>query len=267
MEGKNKFGTWYEAWLGRWIPSYGVLSVITCFLWNSLVYSGTQFLMRHAKHYDLTTKLDRKIPFVSQWIYVYLICFVFWAVNYILICREGKEHWYRFAVGDMLSRLICGICFLILPTTNVRPIVHGDTISAWLVQWIYQLDMPYNLFPSIHCLVSWFCYIGIRGSKKVPKWYQYFSAVFACMVFASTQFTKQHYLWDVVGGFVLAELCNWIGQHTSWYQGLERIFDKVGKKVFGGSDAGGSPSEEEREKVPFEKDFHGSQKVQHGDEL
>lgn len=31
--------------------------------------------------------------------------------------------------------------------------------------------------PSIHCLVSWFCYIGIRGRSNIPKAYRGFHAV------------------------------------------------------------------------------------------
>ena len=44
----------YDKSIGKWIPRYAIFSVIFCFVFNSLIYSGTQFLMRNAKHYDLT---------------------------------------------------------------------------------------------------------------------------------------------------------------------------------------------------------------------
>ncbi|MGN0484699.1 MAG: phosphatase PAP2 family protein [Lachnospiraceae bacterium] len=230
---KNRFAIWYQKWIEPWIPSYAVCSLITCFLWNSIIYTGTQICMKHAYHYELSIPLDEKIPFVPEWIFVYVICFAFWAANYILITREGKEEWFRFATADMLSRVICGLFFVFLPTTTVRPEVTGTGFASWLVRSIYQLDLPTNLFPSVHCLVSWFCFIGIRKSKKVPRWYKVFSCVFACLVFASTQFTKQHYLLDVIGGVAIAELCYWISMHCNLYQKLEWIFGRLGQKIFG----------------------------------
>lgn len=230
---KTKFGNFYERTIGKIIPSYGFFSVIFCFVFNSLIYTGLQILMRNAKHYDLTTDLDRAIPFEPLWSIVYLGCFLFWAVNYILITRQGKEGWYRFAVGDYLSRIICGIFFILLPTTNVRPDVLGNGIGEILIRFVYSMDAPTNLFPSIHCLVSWLCFTGIRGRSYVPRWYRIFSAVFAVAVFASTLFTKQHYIVDVFAGVVIAEICCLVGQKTCLYRKVMKGFDHINKKVFG----------------------------------
>ena len=71
---------------------------------------------------------------------------------------------------------------------------------------------PTNLFPSIHCLVSWFCAIGLRGTR-VSTWYKVFSYAFAIAVCISTQLTKQHYIVDVFGGILLAEISLLIGEY------------------------------------------------------
>ncbi len=230
---KTKFCLWYEKTVGKVIPKYGFFSVIFCFVFNSLIYTGLQILMKKAKHFDLTTPLDKAIPFVPMWAFVYLGCFLFWAVNYVLITRLGKEEWFCFATGDYLSRIICGIFFILLPTTNIRPEITGNSFPELLIQFVYWIDAPTNLFPSIHCLVSWLCFVGIRGKSYVPKWYQVFSALFAIAVFASTLFTKQHFIVDVIAGVVIAEVCYFIGRHTKYYQGIEEIFDRVNRKVFG----------------------------------
>ena len=230
---KTAFCHWYDKTVGKIIPQYGFFSVIFCFVFNSLIYTGLQILMKKAKHFDLTTSLDEAIPFEPLWAFVYLGCFFFWAVNYILITRQGKEGWFQFATGDYLSRIICGIFFILLPTTNIRPEVTGNSFPELLIQFVYWIDAPTNLFPSIHCLVSWLCFAGIRGKSYVPKWYQAFSALFAIAVFASTLFTKQHFIVDVAAGIVIAEACYYIGQHTKYYQKIEDIFDRVNRKVFG----------------------------------
>lgn len=136
----------YDKSIGKWIPRYAIFSVIFCFVFNSLIYSGTQFLMRNAKHYDLTLWIDRQIPYEPDWIWIYLGCFAFWAINYVLITGLGKEEWYRFAVGDYLSRIICGVFFVILPTTNIRPSEVGTGLSGVLMSFMQGIDAPTNLF-------------------------------------------------------------------------------------------------------------------------
>lgn len=228
-----KIRDYYNKTIGKLIPDYGVLPLITCLLMNGLVYWGTQILMHKAKHHDLTTTLDMKIPFIKEWVIIYVVCYLFWAVNYILIAREGIEKCYRFVFADLLSRLICGIIFIVFPTTNIRPILSGNDITSQLMNFIYTVDPATNLFPSIHCLVSWFCFIGIRTSKKVPLWYKVFSCIFAILVFASTQFTKQHYLIDVAGGVLIAELCYYIAFRTQLYISIKKLFVWANQRVFG----------------------------------
>lgn len=230
---RGKLRLWYETYIGKIIPNYAFFSLIFSFIFNSCIYTGTQILMKNAKHYNLTTAFDLYIPFIPEWVIVYVVCFIFWVVNYILITREGCEEWFKFATGDYLSRIICLIFFVIMPTTNVRPEVIGNDITDNIMRFIYTADPATNLFPSIHCLVSWFSYIGIKRSRIVPWWYKRFSCIFAIMVFASTQFTKQHYIIDVVAGVVIAELCLYIGRHMQLYKRICRIFEKINIKVFG----------------------------------
>lgn len=233
MKEKTTFGNWYHKYISSWLPEYGILSLAACCIFNNIIYTGTQILLRNAYHYDLTGEWDRRIPFIKEWVSVYVICFAFWAFSYILIAREGKEHWYRFVTADMMSRLICAVFFILMPTTNVRPRVDGSDFFSWLIRLVYALDAPTNLFPSIHCLVSWFCFIGIRKSKKLPVWFKVFSCIFAALVCMSTQFTKQHYLLDIPGGILIAELCYYITTHTEFFRKVERVFDRIGRSVFG----------------------------------
>ena len=150
-------------------------SLICCisaaFLCDGELYCifGISKIANEWKHYDLTLPFDRAVPLVPGFVSIYLGCYLFWIINYILIARQGEEHCIRFAAADIMSRLVCCAFFLLLPTTNVRPVLSGDGIWVTLLQAVYKADAPVNLFPSIHCLVSWFCFIGIRGRKSVPK--------------------------------------------------------------------------------------------------
>ncbi len=216
-------------------PLFAVIPLLSCFALNMLVYSGTMVLCADRYHYDLTTAFDRAVPLVPGWMYIYFGCYLFWIANYILaarINREQPETFYRFVVTDMLSRIICGIFYITFPTTNIRPEITGEGFSSLLMHFLYRIDQPVNLFPSIHCIVSWFCYTGIRGRKEIPAWYRAFSCFFALLVVLSTQFTKQHYIADAAAGITLAEILFQINRRTSWYRFVQRFFTWINEKIF-----------------------------------
>ena len=224
-------GEWLKKYIDPWVKLYSVIPLIVMFGWNSLIYFGTAQITKGWSHYDLTTRVDQGIPFVPEFVYIYLGCYVFWIVNYILIGHLGKEHFYRFVAAEMPTRIVCGLFFWLFPTTNVRPEVTVTSLSTFLMNILYQADLPSNLFPSIHCLVSWFCFIGIRGQKKIPKWYRVFSCGFALLVCASTQFTKQHYLIDIAGGVLLAEISYYLSNHGRYYIKFKEFFEKCNCKI------------------------------------
>ena len=97
---------------------------------------------------------------------------------------------------------------------------------------VYRIDAADNLFPSIHCLVSWFCYIGIRGRKEIPMWYRGASCVMAVLVCVSTLTTKQHVIIDVAGGVLLAEACYWIAKKPVLFRNYEKVLDFINAKIF-----------------------------------
>ena len=184
-----------------WVP---LLLTVSC---NALAYYGTRLVTANMVHYNLSNRLDDQIPLIPWTVVIYFGCYVLWIVNYILGCRQERKTAFRFISADFLAKIICMICFVIFPTTNVRPIISGNTIWDVGMRLLYRMDAADNLFPSIHCLTSWFCYIAVRENDKIPLWYRRFSAFAAVLVFVSTLTTKQHVLIDVVAGVALAEGC------------------------------------------------------------
>lgn len=217
--------------LTRILPAYGVFPLVFSFVFNCLVYSGSRMIAGGWYHHNIETAVDRSLPFVPQFLVIYFGCYLFWAVNYILIARQDRRSVYQFFTGDFISRCICLGFFLVYPTTNTRPLLTGDSLWNQAALWLYSIDAADNLFPSIHCLVSWFCYLGIRGRKEIPIWYQRVSIGIAVLVFLSTLFTKQHVIADVAAGVLLAELCFFIGKKTQIYRIYEKIGSRIEKKI------------------------------------
>lgn len=215
------------------IPRYCIVPLLFSFLYNNLVYVGCRLIAGNWPHHQLLFSWEEKIPLVPWTIAIYFGCYIFWAVNYILIGMQGREYCYRFCVGDVLSRTVCALCFLLYPTTIVRPEITGSGLWNDLLRLLYTIDAPDNLFPSIHCLVSWFCFVGIRGRKNISRWYKVFSCGAALAVCVSVLTTKQHGILDVFAGIFLAEFFFWLGMNTNLYRIHQRWLQPVSQGIFG----------------------------------
>ena len=116
--------------------------------------------------------------------------------------RSGR----RFYLADALTKGVCLAFFLLLPTTMSRPEALGGDIWSAAVRLLYEIDEPTNLFPSIHCAVSWLCWAGLRGREDTPRGVRAAALAQAVLVAASTLTIKQHVLADAASGILLAEL-------------------------------------------------------------
>ncbi len=219
----------FEDFIKKYLPGWAILPLITIVVLNCLIYWGSDQLTSGRYHYDFTGTLDRMVPLVPAFIWIYILAFPFWAVNYILAAQRGKDQFYRFVATDLTIHLTCFVIFLILPTTNVRPEITGNSWSEQMLQLIYAMDggnSPSNLFPSIHCYVSWLSWRSVHKSEKIPEWYQHFSLIFAILIIISTQVLKQHYLVDAVAGVVLVELAWNFYKKGNRHQIVKKIFRK-----------------------------------------
>lgn len=208
------------------IPEYSLFPLILSVTVNMAVYGGTRMIAHDWHHYNIESPLDRLLPFWPPSVVIYLGCYLFWIVNYILIARQGKKEVYQFFAADLFSRIICMVIYLGFPTTNVRPVLETEGFWNHAMAFLYSIDAADNLFPSIHCLVSWFCYAGLRGRKDIPLWYHKVSCILAVSVCISTLTTKQHVLIDVAGGVLLAELSLWLGKKSAVRHLYEKILPK-----------------------------------------
>ncbi len=192
------------------LPPFCRLPLLFTVILNFSVYFGSRLIAGNWTHHNIETELDRQIPMVYWMVVIYFCCYIFWIVNYIYNARMDKTHCYRFLAADWIAKVVCFIFYVGYPTTNTRPEIVGNDIFAGLMRLLYKIDSADNLFPSIHCLVSWLCYIGIRGNKKVPLWFRVVSCICALAVCVSTVTTKQHVLYDVFAGIGLVELTYFI---------------------------------------------------------
>ncbi len=187
---------------------------LSALVWNMAVYRGAHWIAQDWPHMDWTLPIDRAVPFLPWTIVIYYGCYLFWAAVYLFCARQEKALAGRFFRADFLAKAVCFACFLLLPTTNVRPAVEGTGLWESLMRLLYRIDAPTNLFPSIHCLVSWLCWIGVRDHRELSPWLRRSALFMAVAVCISTLTTRQHVILDVAAGILLAEL--------SWYAAARR---------------------------------------------
>lgn len=201
-----------------------ILVCLLALLWNEVVYLGARWIAHSWHHYDLTLSMDALVPFLPWTVSIYFGCYLFWAINYYLCAKQPEAERNRFFCADILAKSVCFLFFLVLPTTNVRPEITGNGLWDIGMKLLYSIDAADNLFPSIHCLNSWLCWVGVRKDKAVPLVYRWISFVLAVAVCITTLTTRQHVIADVISGVFLAEVCYCI-------TGLEKVRNVYGSVI------------------------------------
>lgn len=217
--------------LTKIIPKKYIPPLAFVLIWNSIVYYGSRAIMANAPHISMELPIDRAIPFIPWTIVIYVGCYAFWVINYILACRYDSDTAWVTLSTDFLAKAVCFVFFILLPTTIARPEVTGNGFWELCVRFIYFKDSPDNLFPSIHCLCSWVSFIAVRSNKEIPLWYRVFSLAFALAVCVVTLTTKQHVIVDTVAGLVLAEGCCQFTRVTGFYKKYGKVFAAFTKTV------------------------------------
>ena len=188
------------------IPRYARKPLLAVVIMNFLCYYIPKaFESKRTDLHMISTALDDALPRIPAFILIYVLAYVQWVVAYIVITRDSRVHCCRFVSGELSSTIIAMIILLAYPTTFVRPPVEVTNFTTWVMSLIYKSDTPTNLFPSMHCVASWFCFRGSLGLKKMPKWYAWAQGFFSLLVFASVLLVKQHVWPDILGGIAVAE--------------------------------------------------------------
>ena len=192
--------------LKKYLPPKLIFWLLVLLGFNGLAYYGARIINEGRVHYDISIAADSWFPLIPAFTIVYFGCYITWSLGYIIIYHLNRDDAHRFYLADIMAKLACFAIFIIIPTSMERPAVP-DGFFGNILGLLYKVDAPDNLFPSIHCLESWFGFIAYRARKDVSPWIKIGFFVLAILVFLSTLYTKQHLLADVAGGIILAELC------------------------------------------------------------
>lgn len=223
----------------KYFPAEAIVPLVAILIFQCFCYLVPKFFIAqgwYIKMLDLTTQFDRDTPFIPEFIFIYFGCYVFWALGIFVLYRtKDKKRCYDMVLSVLICHVICFFIYVLFPTTTlIRPDLSnysGSNISMLICKLCFSSDTPYNLLPSMHCTVSWFCYMAIRNRKEISFGYRLFSLLFCFAIFASILFTKQHYVWDIVPSIVLCEVVYFIVKKTSISNKLKNICTKLNKTL------------------------------------
>lgn len=164
--------------------------------------------------------LDDKIPFCEYFIIPYMLWFAYvaWGVAYFFF--KNKNEYYKLCAFLFTGMTIFLVISTVYPNGHyLRPTTfERDNIFVQAVQWLYSTDTPTNLFPSIHVYNSLGINMAVWHSEnfKKNKPVRYGSAILCISIILSTMFLKQHSVFDVVTGIVLAAFMFSLVYARSW---------------------------------------------------
>ena len=110
----------------------------------------------------------------------------------------------------LLATVLAGLVFVLWPLqfSGQRPAV-APPLPAALFRALAWVDSPYNQFPSLHvtfCVLLW---APLRDLLVAP-WARAMLAGWLLLTAASTLFSYQHHVLDVVGGGLLGLVCLYV---------------------------------------------------------
>ena len=167
-------------------------------------YFGVGLASDHRHARGLATSLDAKIPFVADSIWVYLA--VFPAALLPLFLVRCPRLFRRTVASYGAAFAVSMGAFVAFPVTSSGLRVDPATLdpkgfSTWGVAWLYRLDPPYNLFPSLHLAIA---LLSAASAWKASR--AYGAAALGCVVpiALSILTVKQHFVVDGLGGVAVA---------------------------------------------------------------
>lgn len=173
--------------------------------------------------------IDTVVPFLPNSVWIYISEYVFFAVVYVT-CKDMvnlNKYFYSFLVLQLTSVLI----FFVWPTTYPRELFPlPDDLNAftyYAFSTLRMTDTPANCCPSLHVssvYLSAFIFLDDQR-KKFP-----FFFIWGTAIALSTLTTKQHYLIDVVMGFLMAVSTYWIFHKYISYRPAYRTSKRSSKK-------------------------------------
>lgn len=143
--------------------------------------------------------LDDKIPFISQFVFFYVLWYFLIAGSLIFFLVKNPHNFKRFLIFMTICQIIAVVIFILFPNKqNLRPsVISRDNVFSELTYLIHSVDTNTNVCPSLHVAYSvamasaWF-------KERIGAFWKILWIVLAVLISLSTVFVKQHSALDII---------------------------------------------------------------------
>jgi len=190
----------------------GVLGFTSPYIFSNYINSFRQ------THWSLYLPSELDIPRVEWMVIFYVSAYILPLLT--LFALSPRQH-KGLIKAIFLSGLFGACIFLLLPTKlgyarDLDQIIYFKPVYELL----WQIDLPYNLMPSMHVTMAHLMLMPIIYEKINPVW-KFALSLWLLGIYLSIVLVHQHHMIDIVSGHILAEYCFRRFYKNQGYIGIE----------------------------------------------
>lgn len=184
-----------------------------------LMYLLTENLIPAEKCHPVHMFLDDLIPFNEYFavFYVAWYALVFFSLLFSLLYDVEKfKHMQKFII---VTQVVAMLCYILWPSRqDLRPEQFPrENIFTWLMGFIYSVDTPTGVCPSLHVAYS----LGILSAqlkdREMGRVWKVLLTLLVVMISVSVCFVKQHSAMDVLTALPLGLLAEILVYGRDWW--------------------------------------------------
>lgn len=176
-----------------------------------LLYFLTERLIPPEKCHLIHASLDDRIPFCEGFVIFYAGWYFLIIGSLLYFLRDSVNSFIHLQSYIVIVQLLATVIYIVYPSRlELRPEVFTEK-NLWttILGWIYRMDTPTGVCPSLHVAVS----LGIASTwlreKIVKPWIRGVITLFCFGVCLSVVFVKQHSVIDILAAIPLCLLAEW----------------------------------------------------------
>lgn len=186
-----------------WLTPAGMI------VWGA--WAGSYYSVGHmidpARVATLPEVVERHIPLIPSVSLAYVGVF---PLSLVPVFRLANARELRLYLAGYLAILAASaVVWSLVPLATNRPDLafQPGFFGVFVLDLIYSADPPTNCMPSTHCAMALFAAVTLwRTERRLGIW----AILTAIAIGASTLLIKQHYLVDILAGYLLGGVAAWL---------------------------------------------------------
>lgn len=172
------------------------------------------------------TFIDDYIPFCELFVIPYFLWFGYVAVTVMFFFFTDKDDYYKTCAFLFTGMTVFLIISTLFPNGHDLRLAQmpRDNVFTRMVERLWATDTPTNLWPSIHVYNSLGAHFAIMKSHRLEnkKGIRIGSLVLCISIILSTMLIKQHSVFDVITGIIMALVMYLLVYHYDVLFGVRR---------------------------------------------